>query len=62
MKSSTLILCLAVWSISLTAAYYLGSHAGNVEPNHKISLPRSGRKNRFIHSQFLAAAVGGKIQ
>ena len=52
MKSSTLILCLAVWSISLTAAYYLGSHAGNVEPNamQAVRIPTKLKKPELIQT------------
>ena len=57
MKSSTLILCLAVWSISLTAAYYLGSHAGNVEPNAKqaVIIPTKLKKPELIQTLNISA-------
>ena len=46
MKSSTPILYLAVWSISLAAAYYLGSYGGNVAPNAEqaVKLPKELKK------------------
>ena len=52
MKSSSLILCLAVWSISLAAAYYLGSYAGNVESNAEqtVKLPTEMKKPKLIQT------------
>ena len=52
MKSSTLILYLAVWSISLAAAYYLGSHSGNVRPNAEqaVKLPKELKKPKLIQT------------
>ena len=50
MKLSTLILYFAVWSISLVAAYYLGSYGGNVAPNAEqaAELPTELKKPKLI--------------
>ena len=50
MKSSTLILYFAVWSISLATAYYLGSYDGNVAPNAEqaAELPTELKKPKLI--------------
>lgn len=50
MKLSTLILYFAVWSISLVAAYYLGSYGGNVAPNAEqaAELPMELKKPKLI--------------
>ena len=50
MKSSTLILYFAVWSISLATAYYLGSYDGNVAPNAEqaAELPVELKKPKLI--------------
>ena len=52
MKSSTLILYFAVWSISLAAAYYLGSYGGNVGPNAEqaVKLPTELKKPKLIQT------------
>ena len=46
MKSSTLILYFAVWSISLAAAYYFGSYEKNEGPNtdQAVKLPTEMKK------------------
>ena len=50
MKLSTLILYFAVWSVSLVAAYYLGSYGGNVVLNTEqaAELPTELKKPKLI--------------
>ncbi|MBL00436.1 MAG: hypothetical protein CMI34_03380, partial [Opitutales bacterium] len=52
MKSSTLILYFAVWSISLSVAYYLGSYGRNVRPNadQAVKLPTELKKPKLIQT------------
>ena len=46
MKASTLILYFAVWSLSLTAAYYIGSRGKNLAPetNQTVKVPTDLKK------------------
>jgi hypothetical protein len=52
MKSSTLILYFAVWSISLVAAYYIGSHAQGValNTNQAVKVSPDLEKPKFIQA------------
>ncbi|MFL2832811.1 MAG: hypothetical protein ACJ0BK_04280 [Coraliomargaritaceae bacterium] len=63
MKSSTLILYFAVWSISLAAAYYVGSNGENVGPNtdQAVKLPTELKKPKLIQTLAIeAGAADGK--
>ncbi|MEE2988316.1 MAG: hypothetical protein VX372_01975 [Verrucomicrobiota bacterium] len=59
MKLSNLFLYLAVWSISLAVAYYLGSYTGNVEPNAEqaVKLPVKLKKPELIQTINVRAAT-----
>ncbi len=59
MKLSNFFLYLAVWSISLAVAYYLGSYTGNVEPNAEqaVKFPVKLKKPELIQTVNVRAAT-----
>ena len=62
MKSSTLILYFAVWSISLAAAYYIGSHVQGValNTNQAVKVPLELEKPKFIQASAIEEVTTNK--
>ncbi len=62
MKSSTLILYLAVWSISLAAAYYIGSHVQGValNTNQAVKVPLELKNPKFIQASAIEEVTTNK--